>query len=83
MRCWESVQFFLIRQQAGAEPLPPGRQLFTLWPQTPELGPVGQTQLRAAAGRLALLSRQPLAQGGDQVIVRQLVEARDMFGIGR
>ncbi len=53
--------------------LPPRRQMPVLGLRLPQGGPFRQPQLGPSAARFPLLARQPVAQGVDEVVVRELV----------
>src|SRR5581483_609318 len=64
----------LAREEADAHPFPPGGQVAVVSRLTlPRGGALGEEQLGPAAARLLLLARQPVAQGGNEVIVGQLI----------
>ena len=48
-------------------------QLLRLAPVAPEGGTLRESEFRPAAPRLPLLRRQPLAQGGDEEIMSELI----------
>ena len=59
------------------QPFPERRELPCFAPIVPELGPLGQPQLRPPPPTLLLLDGQPFAQRRHEVIVRELVMLKD------
>ncbi len=59
-------------QPADAQIFPPRRQLLVLRFGVPEGRALSQPQFRSTAPRFLLLSREPVAQRGDQIVVGEL-----------
>ena len=62
-----------IGERADAEPFPERRQVAVLGFGIPQAGAFRQPKFRTTTTRLSLLASQPVSQGVDQVIVRELV----------
>ena len=72
LRCGSVQSFFLVSSRMFAHSRADGRWRFSGL-AVPERGAFGQPQFRPSSTRLPLLAGQPVPQGVDQVIVRELV----------